>query len=192
MQAQRHPAAREYDQGILRHEASLLRLDFAEPPALPQYASLLDEKRIERQRAAALLTRDESLLGKGLGLLEAPSISARIACSRSPRLKRSRSSASAVRYSRCPTSAPAMSPDFDEIGDSIVAGLEREIALPGALGDRDHFAPVGEPLLQAVRVSQRQMAAPQRDDRRVRIVDPPRHLDGLLAKRDGLLALRPV
>lgn len=74
----------------------------------------------------------------------------------------------------------------------IVSGLERKIALPDALGDRDGFAPVSEPLVQAVRVSQRQMPAPKRDDRGVRIVDPPRHLDGLLAKRDGLVALRPV
>ena len=36
------------------------------------------------------------------------------------------------------------------------------------------------------------MAAPEGDDRGVRIVNPPGHLHGLLAKRHRLLALRPV
>ena len=83
-------------------------------------------------------------------------------------------------------------PGFEQIGNSIVAGLERKIALASPLRDHDHVARVSQPLLEAVRVSQRQMTAPERNDCGVRIVKSTRHLDGLLTKSDASLALRPV
>ena len=55
-------------------------------------------------------------------------------------------------------------PGLEQIGNSIVAGLERKIALASPLRDHDHVARVSQPLLEAVRVSQRQMTAPERDD----------------------------
>ena len=48
------------------------RLEIAETAALPQDHAVLDEKRVERQRATALLPRRKCLLRQRLGLVEAP------------------------------------------------------------------------------------------------------------------------
>jgi hypothetical protein len=55
-------------------------------------------------------------------------------------------------------------------GNAVEAGLQREIAFAGPLGDRDHGTRIRKPLVEAVGVAQSQLAAPQRHDRRMRIV----------------------
>ena len=81
---------------------------------------------------------------------------------------------------------------FDQIGDPKEAGLEREVSLPGPIRDCNHFLRVGEPLFEAVRVSQRKPTSPKGDNQGMRIFEPSRHIRRLLAERNGLFAIRPV
>ena len=55
----------------MRDISSLLRLEFAEAAELPHGVAMLDEKRVEGQRARALLAGDEALLRERRRLGEA-------------------------------------------------------------------------------------------------------------------------
>ena len=146
----------------------------------------------ERERTAALLAGRESLLRQGLGLVEAP------VHQRAHPLEQESALEAIAQFGFRGQILALLDvggddiAGFEQISNSIKSGFEREIALAGALRDRDHFARVGQPLFEAVGVSQRKTAAPERDDQGVRVVEPFRHLDGLLTKSDGLLTLGPV
>ena len=59
--------------GLFAIKTPQLRLEFAEPTKLPHGHPILDHKRVEGQRARALLSRDEGLLRQRRGLGE-PSV----------------------------------------------------------------------------------------------------------------------
>ena len=105
---------------------------------------MLDEKRIWREggRSAGLQLTPAS---PRLRLVEAPVHQRAHPLEQEATPESIASSASAVRYSRCSTSAPGISP-ASKVSDPVVACFEREITLPGPLRDRDHFVRVGEPL----------------------------------------------
>ena len=168
------------------------QFEFAKSAKLPQRHAVLDEERVGGQRATALLPGRKGPLRQTQRLVETAVHQRPLSVEQQASLETVAqvgldAQVFAVRHIRADDIAR-----FNQVGDPIVSRLEREIPLAFVFGEFDHFARVGKPLLEAVRVSQRQPTAPERHDRRVRIVEPAGHLGGLLAQRDSLVALRPV
>ena len=130
---------------------------------------MLNEKRVGRERTAALLAGRERLLRQTLRVVQA----AVHQCAHRFEQKSALKSIAQLRLDGQILVLRDIGDyiaRFDQIGDPKEAGLEREVSLPGPICDCDQFLRVGQPLFEAVRVSQRKPASPKGDDQGMRIL----------------------